>query len=229
MKLIFIIFLLNLYEIKGIRFHGSFNISQIFYNDSQTIFEYNIIPYNNSNFPFHLDEIFEFKFYDVYDKDYFFIAFLKLKIKDKSIEWNKKFSTKLDFYSGLENLSFIINVGKIGDVLTKTFDCWSSMDHYYLKIFYHKPNVHFQYIYEFTNNSRILFSTFKKFYWVIARKEVYEFDNDLNFEEFIDECKKIPITRWLLFVVFGLIFIVIFMVYLYEFVVFIVKPLGLST
>ncbi|KAG5670839.1 hypothetical protein PVAND_001073 [Polypedilum vanderplanki] len=144
-------------------------------------------------------------------------------MKNENFEWNKEFKSIINTFGIVHNFGFGVLCGPIGEILTKIFDCWTLMEEYYLKIFYYIPDNDVEFVFKTTDEAKIFYLSNKKFYWIIAKKDVFEFDNDLNFEEFNNECKTITINRWLLFAIFGFIFVAIFVLYLYEVVVYVIK------
>ncbi|KAG5670838.1 hypothetical protein PVAND_001072 [Polypedilum vanderplanki] len=131
MKMIFFLTVLSFCGAINIKPHGLLEMSKVFSNISNIVFEYKITPYNVSKFPFGLDEKLEFKFYKIFRKVYTFRYLQSFKLKNKEIEWNKsfKFRARNIFATSNNNLSNNdVQITSIGDILSETFDCWTSME-----------------------------------------------------------------------------------------------------
>ncbi|KAG5670837.1 hypothetical protein PVAND_001071 [Polypedilum vanderplanki] len=199
------------------------NLTQVLFNRSHTIAEYNVIPSEELKFPFNLNEKLEMKFYDRTTYRYFHNNnLLHIYKSQKGIQWIKE-SYSMKYSASVIAMGFNnVQQTPIGDILSEVFDCWDKMEDYVMRIFFYNRNDHEKSFFIIGNNT-IEFPSKINIFIVITEVKNFDLDEDKNFNDFLRKCLTMPINQY--FITFGF-FAILFIflgIYLYELFVFIMN------
>jgi hypothetical protein len=200
-------------------------LSHILRNRTHITGEYEVNPHDNTTkFPFNLNEKLKIVYHDttLKEKTLFPCFFL---FQSDSRKWLVE-GVQVKSQINLIPLGFktILRI-KIAEILSDIFDCWTSMENYEGRIFLYNAFNGNPTVFVKIENRNINMKTVIDAYFMISKNNEWNFDNDENFAEFMEECKAFPLNFLLLLLLFGGATLIFIGFYGHKLIGFIVKKI----
>ncbi|KAG5670841.1 hypothetical protein PVAND_001075 [Polypedilum vanderplanki] len=200
---------------------------QVLDNGTHVTAEYDLIPYNNSTkFPFNLNKKIHLRTFEIKNKSKRLRNFY-LDIRSAEKRWIiQRYRYQMNLTEKKEKIFFkIIYISECGEFLKEIFNCWTDMNEYILTTFTFKSRNLSTTTFQTEPDKLLAFLKLENIYLLISKNNFESFENEENFEEFMKECKTIPLNYLILMFIFASALFAFFAIYIYEFVKFIIRKI----